>query len=172
MADPADRPGLRRSTILRATPIIALVGLLPLLLGLFTLTRTVSTPLQRCGSVGAFLLEGRTALRVDPDDPPEGATEAQIRDHRAHPCQERAANRARPAATGIVLGLAIITIAGLTETGIRWSLRARLRRHFDAVHPDRDHPVHPETDPDRPDVGDPGTERTDTGRTDAPDLRG
>src|SRR5690625_2502205 len=123
-----EQPRAHRSSLLQATAIAAFLGLIPIPAGLFTLTRPVSTPLQSCGSAGAFLLEGRVDQPVNPSDPPEGVTDEQIRDHLEHPCQERAANRARPAAAAIVAGLAIITVAGLTEVGVRWRRRVTRRR--------------------------------------------
>lgn len=112
---------------LRITATIGFVGLLIALTGLFLLSRPVRTPTQDCGTVGAFLLDGRTNRLVDPNDPPPGVTEDQARDNNAHPCQERAANRARPAAAALVAGTSITIVAGLTEVGFRWRLRTRRR---------------------------------------------
>lgn len=119
------RPEPETPISLRTTAIVGFVGLLLLLVGLFLLSRPVRTPVQDCGTVGAFLLDGRVNRFVDPSDPPPGVTEDQAIDNNTHPCQERAANRARPAAVVLVAGATITTVAGLTEVGFRWRLRSR-----------------------------------------------
>lgn len=120
-----DRSALPRS--IRITPIIAFVGVLLVLVGLLTLTRPVRTPLQDCGAAGAFILDGRVNEFADPNAPPDGLTADQVRANNRHPCQERAANRSRPAAAAIIAGTGAIGAAALAEVGIRWRLRVRRR---------------------------------------------
>lgn len=123
----AHRPAPETPAALRITAIVGFLGLLLVLGGLFLLSRPVRTPVQDCGAAGAFLLDGRMNRFVDPADPPAGVSETDAIDNNTHPCQERAANRARPAAVILVIGTSITVVAGLTEVGLRWRLRNRRR---------------------------------------------
>lgn len=114
----------------RITAAVALVGLLIALGGVFWATRPVRTPMQDCGAAAAFLLDGRVEVRGDPANPPEGVTKAEVEDNNASPCQERSANRARPAAFAMVGGLLLVLVAaafeGIARAGWRAERRGRL----------------------------------------------
>lgn len=123
--DADDQSDVSTPRSLRVTAIVAFIGFLLVVWGLVVVSRPVRTPLQDCGSPAAFLIDGRVHRWVDPSDPPEGVTEAEIAEHDAHPCQERAANRARPAALALIAGLIVIGGAAATEAILRWRLRGR-----------------------------------------------
>lgn len=102
------------------------------LVGTWIATRAVQTPLQDCGVSAAFLLDGRVNLYADPDDPPAGRSQAEVLDNNDRPCQERAANQARPGALLIVAGTALGLGALIVELLLRSRWRARARRSLHA----------------------------------------
>lgn len=127
--DAADAPSARRRRALaRTTAIAALVGAIAVVVGVALASRPVRTPLQDCGAAAAFLLDGRTNVYADPDEPPAGLTPAEVRANNDEPCQERAANRARPAAVLVSAGVVAIGVAALVEALARWRWRVLLRR--------------------------------------------
>ena len=144
-----DRHDRRRRTAAR-TAGVAFVGIVVALAGLVQLVRPLATPVQDCGTAAGFLLHGRPNLYVDPADPPKGVTAAEAEANNALPCQERAANRARPAATAIVVGCLVAVAALLLE----WLLRLRWARA------DRREPPAPAVDPRGPPDAAPGTAPT------------
>ena len=125
----ADRPGVdsvfaRRRRTARTTGVIACVGMVLSLLGVAALIRPLSTPVQDCGTASSFLLRGGANQYVDPADPPKGVTKIEAEANNELPCQERAANRARPAGLLILAGALVTIIALFTE----WILRLRWHR--------------------------------------------
>lgn len=112
----------------RATSRIAAVAALVALLGLVGLMRPVSTPTQDCGLAGAFLLDGRTDVFIDPTDPPEGITAEEAEDNNERPCRARVVDVARVPALALVVGTAVGLVAGLVEVVVRLSARQRARR--------------------------------------------
>lgn len=112
---------LRR--LARVTPAVAVAGVVLALVGLAVAFAPLRTPVQDCGTAGTFLLDGRVDVAVDVAHPPKGVTRAEARSHAADPCQERAADRARPAAMAIFAG----TLAGLAAAAVE--VLARLRWH-------------------------------------------
>jgi uncharacterized membrane protein HdeD (DUF308 family) len=117
--------GLDRTV--RTTSRIAAVAALVALLGLLALLRPVSTPTQDCGLAGAFLLDGRTDVFIDPTDPPEGVTAEQAEDNNERPCRTRVVEVARVPALAVVVGTAVGLVAGLVEVVVRLSARQRAR---------------------------------------------
>lgn len=111
--------------MVRVPAIVAAFGLVIVLGGVFQATRTVETPLQDCGVAAAFLIDGRMNVVADPSNPPDGHTSADVRSNNDKPCQERAANQARPGAVAIVVGLFVISVAALSEVVFRRRLRRR-----------------------------------------------
>lgn len=110
------------------TAWVALAGLVVAFIGMAVLLRPLRTPIQDCGTAIGFLLDGRVDEVANPDDPPEGTTEADVADNNAERCQERAANRARPAGVAVVGGTLIALIAVLVEIIVRWRWRVAARR--------------------------------------------
>ncbi|MCB0977071.1 MAG: hypothetical protein KDB02_06390 [Acidimicrobiales bacterium] len=104
-----------------------MAGIVAVLAGAWMATRTVETPVQDCGVAAVYLLDGRVDVLADPANPPEGLTAAQVKANNAEPCQERAANQARPGALLVLAGTAVGIVAALSETALRW--RWRRRRH-------------------------------------------
>ncbi len=124
------RHALRRRRA-QVTAAVALVGILVSLIGLGLLVRPLATPVQDCGTAASFLLRGGTDVLVDDEHPPRGVTRAEARANNASPCQERAANRARPAATLVVLGVLVALLALMVELvmRVRWHRAdTRIRR--------------------------------------------
>ncbi|MCB0971190.1 MAG: hypothetical protein KDA97_06685 [Acidimicrobiales bacterium] len=117
---------------LRATAIVATVGVVVAIAGLLLLLRPVTTPVQDCGTALGFLLDGRTNTFADPADPPDGLTEAEVTDNNERPCRVRVADTARPGAIAFVAGMALAIVALLVEAVARGSSwlrrRARARR--------------------------------------------
>ncbi|QXC59868.1 hypothetical protein KSP35_15985 [Aquihabitans sp. G128] len=126
-AHPAAPAGQRAVT---ATAVVATIGIVVALLGLFAGTRPLHTPTQDCGTAASFLLDGRVNELVDPSSPPKGTTKAEAEDNNATPCQERAANRARPAGAVVVAGTGAALVALFTELVLRWRLRRRANRRW------------------------------------------
>lgn len=120
----------RRPTAVRVTAWVALAGLVVAFIGMAVLLRPLRTPIQDCGTAAGFLLDGRVDQVANPDDPPEGATKADVLDNNAERCQERAANRARPAGAAVVGGTLIALIAVLVEVIVRWRWRVASRRIY------------------------------------------
>lgn len=111
---------------------IAAAGILLALLGTWIAVQRVETPLQDCGVAAAYLLDGRVDVYGDPDDPPAGRTAAEVIDNNERPCQERAANQARPGAILVVAGTGVALLAALVEVLLRWRWRARTRNSLRA----------------------------------------
>ena len=97
----------RRPLAVTVTAWVALLGLVVAAVGAVVLLLPLSTPTQNCGTSAGFLLDGRVNVFVDPEAPPAGITKADALDNNAKPCQERAANRARPAGIAVVGGALI-----------------------------------------------------------------
>ncbi len=117
--------------LLRATAVIATVGVVVALLGLVLLLVPVSTPTQDCGTSIGFLLEGRVNELVSETDPPRGVTPAEAKANNATPCRERVAGRTKPAA--VLLGAGLVSAIGATlfEAALRttaWMKRRRTAR--------------------------------------------
>lgn len=118
--------------LLRATAVIATIGVVVALAGLVLLLRPVTTPTQDCGTSLAFLLEGRDNEFVSETDPPAGITKAEAKANNATPCRERVAERTEPAAVLLVAGLVSALLATTTEVAVRniaWWKRSRAARH-------------------------------------------
>lgn len=120
----------RRPTSVTVTAWVALAGLVVAFIGIGVLLLPLRTPLQDCGTAAGFLLDGRVDEVANPDDPPAGTTKADVLDNNATRCQERAANRARPAGMAVVGGTLVGLVAVLAEAGMRWRLRAADRRSY------------------------------------------
>ena len=110
--------------LVRATAVVGFVGVLVALAGVALGLRPLSTPTQDCGTAASFLLRGRVNVYVDPANPPEGTTRAEAEANNAEPCQERAANRAKPAGALVVGG----TLVGIVALLVEWVVRLRLHR--------------------------------------------
>lgn len=108
------------SRAVRVTAIVALVGVLVALLGLFLGTRPLTTPTQDCGTPATFLLRGKQNVFVDPGNPPQGTTKAEAKANNDTPCQERAFNRALPAGILLVGGTLVALIALIVEWAVRF----------------------------------------------------
>lgn len=124
---PATAEAPRPTGILRATAIIATIGVVVALLGLGLMFLPVQTPTQDCGTAIGFLLDGRVNELVSPTDPPKGTTPAEAKANNANPCRSRVADRTKPAAVLFGAGLVAAVGAAGTEIGIRttWWLRRR-----------------------------------------------
>ncbi|WP_421117963.1 hypothetical protein ACE2AJ_11130 [Aquihabitans daechungensis] len=117
--------------LLRATAVIATIGVVVALLGLVLLLRPVSTPTQDCGTSLAFLLDGRVNEFVSESDPPPGVTAAEAKANNDEPCRDRVAERTKPAAVLLGAGLVAAIGAAVVETAVRttaWVRRRRARR--------------------------------------------
>lgn len=114
-------PGAR---LVRATAIVGLVSVLVALVGVGLALRPLSTPTQDCGTPASFLLRGKVNVYVDPENPPEGTSRAEAEANNAEPCQERAANQAKPAGILVVGG----TLVGVAALLVEWMVRFRLHR--------------------------------------------
>jgi len=102
------------------TVVVAALGLLVALGGIWWGTRPLSTPVQDCGTSFSFLLDGRLNVFVqDPANPPEGITTEEAQANNADPCQERAANRARPAGALAIGGTLVGAAAAAVDLGVR-----------------------------------------------------
>lgn len=130
-SDPDPRHGAPpRTGLVRVAPVVALVGVLVALVGVALVSRPLSTPTQDCGTALTFLLDGEPNQWVSVDDPPEGVTSDQARDNNDHPCQERAANQARPAAALVFVGTFVGVTAAASEVVVRiLDRRATRSRH-------------------------------------------
>ena len=124
---PAPKP---RTGLLRIAPVVALVGIVVALMGIGLVSRPLSTPTQDCGTALTFLLDGEPNQWVSVENPPDGVTADQARANNDHPCQERAANQARPAAVLVFLGTLVALTAAITEAVTRNLDR---RRHIRAL---------------------------------------
>jgi hypothetical protein len=130
--------------------VIATIGVVVALLGIGILLLPVSTPTQDCGTSIGYLLDGRVDQFVSKDDPPTGITPAEAKANNANPCRDRVADRAKPAAVLIGVGLLVALGAALAETVIRLVRRAkRGRAHTTSGVPPSDDPIDP-TAPDSP----------------------
>ena len=114
----------RRARRLEATAVLATLGVVVALIGLALSARPLATPTQDCGTAFTFLVAGRVNEFVDPGNPPTGVTRAEAEANNAEPCQERAANRAVPAAVAVVAGTGL----GLLAAGLEALFRLRLGR--------------------------------------------
>lgn len=112
-------PRLARTGVVRATALVATIGVLSAVVGIALLARTVHTPLQDCGTVYGFLRYGRTDVLADPANPPKGVSRAQVEATNAKPCRPRVAERARPSAALILGGTAAALAALLAEATTR-----------------------------------------------------
>lgn len=117
-----------RTGLLRVAPLVALLGVVAALVGVGLVLRPLSTPTQDCGTALTFLLDGEPNQWVSVDDPPEGVTPEQARDNNEHPCQERAANQARPAAALAFVGTFVALVAAISEIAVRIADRRRQHR--------------------------------------------
>lgn len=119
--------------LVRLTAWSAAIGLLLTLAGAWVATRTVATPVQDCGVAAAFLLDGRVDVIADPENPPAGLTAEQVEENNDSPCQERAANQARPGLLLVISGVGLGLVAFATETLTRWRWRRKRVRaeHID-----------------------------------------
>ncbi len=122
---PSSPAGPRRSRAVRATAVIALLGVLVALAGAALAALPLRTPTQDCGTALTFLLDGRMNQFVDPASPPAGTTRAEAEANNAEPCQERAANRARPAGALLVGGTLVALVALAVEVVVRLSAHRR-----------------------------------------------
>lgn len=129
--EPTPTPRLHAITVLVAT-----LGVLVAVAGLFMGTRPLSTPTQDCGTSFSFLLDGRVNRYVDPSSPPEGITAGEAESNNDEPCQERAADRARPAGALVVGGTIAAAAAAIVDLSVRGVRRYRAT-HVPSVH----HPV-------------------------------
>jgi hypothetical protein len=118
----------RPTGIVRATPVIATIGVLVALVGFALLLRPVETPVQDCGTAVGFLLDGRVNVFADPSAPPDGLSEAEVLDNNERPCRVRAADAARPALLLVIAGTVSAVgavVAELVVRGLRWRRRHR-----------------------------------------------
>ena len=109
----AGRPGPTRFQ--RTTAIIATVAVAVAALGMLALLRPISTPAVDCGTSLAVLLDGRPNQYVDPNDPPEGVTEAEAKANNEEPCRDRVADAARPAVLAVAVGTVVALVALIAE---------------------------------------------------------
>ncbi len=103
------------------------MAVLVALAGLFLGTRPLATPTQDCGTPFTFLLRGRLDEFHDPAQPPPGATSAEVEANNSEPCQQRAADRARPAAIVMVGATTVGAGAALVDLGVRGTRWYRAR---------------------------------------------
>lgn len=115
------------------TVAVATVAVVVALVGLVWGTRPLQTPTQDCGTSFSFLLDGRVDEFVDPANPPAGITAADAEANNAEPCQERAADRARPAGALVVGGTLLAATAAVVDLGAR-GLRWYRNTHMPPVH--------------------------------------
>lgn len=108
-----------RTGLLRVAPMVAIVGILVAVIGVGLVLRPLSTPTQDCGTALTFLLDGEPNQWVDVNDPPDGVTPEQAQANNDHPCQERAANQARPAAVLVAGGTLAALLAAIAEITAR-----------------------------------------------------
>jgi hypothetical protein len=126
---PETRPALPSArSLLGITAIVATVGVAAVLLGIGLALRTVHSPIQDCGTVAGFLLDGRSDRQVDPGDPGDGIPRAAAEAALEKGCRSRVADAA--AAPGYLMagGLVVAVLAGATEVVDR-SWRRHRRRH-------------------------------------------
>ncbi len=126
---PASPDVAGRSRLAAVTVVVATVGVVIALIGVVWGTRPLQTPTQDCGTAFSFLLDGRLNVFVDPNDPPSGVTPADAEANNQEPCQERAANRARPAGALAVGGTLLATAAAAVDVSartVRWYRRDRM----------------------------------------------
>jgi len=117
-AAPPARPA--HTGLLRATAVIATIGVVVALVGVAILLLPVQTPTQDCGTSLGYLLDGRVDVLVSETDPPAGITPAEAKANNANPCRERVADRTKPAAVLIGAGLVAALGAALVEGTIRF----------------------------------------------------
>lgn len=132
---PARRAGGSARRAVTVTAAVALAGVLLATLGIVLAARPVHTPTQDCGSAAAFLMRGDVDELVDPDDPPAGITAAEARNNNDTPCQERAANQARPGGFLVAGGTALAVASLLAEVVVRLRHRRRGARTADPASP-------------------------------------
>ena len=122
---PDDDPTFpRRRRVARVVGAVAFGAIIIALLGVALLLRPLATPVQDCGTAASFLLRGGANQYADPDRPPKGVTRDEALANNANPCQEQAANRARPAMV-LVLGGVLTAVVALV---VEWVLRIRWHR--------------------------------------------
>ena len=123
------QPGSSRRTprVHAVTALLATFGVVVACFGLYRGLQPVATPSQDCGTAFGFLMRGELNEYVDPAAPPKGVTAAEAEANNAEPCQERAAQRAKPAAGVAVAGILFAFVASLTDLGVRarrwWRVR-------------------------------------------------
>ena len=120
VADVSPAAPVPGSRAVRVTAIVALVGILVALVGLFLGTRPLATSTQDCGTPATFLLRGKQNVFVDPGNPPKGTNKAEAEANNDTPCQERAFNRALPAGILVVGGTLVALISLLAEFAVRF----------------------------------------------------
>ncbi|CAN5519080.1 hypothetical protein BH10ACT1_BH10ACT1_06620 [soil metagenome] len=135
---------------MKITAVVATLGIVIALVGIGLASRPLSTPSQDCGTAVSFLLGGRLNEFVDPGNPPKGVTRAEAEDNNADPCQERAANQARPAGVLVLLGALVALAALLTEFSARYRLHRKAGRAWAASQMNQARPAVPGPFADRP----------------------
>lgn len=125
----ASAPARPRPTgVLRATAVVATLGVVVALLGLGLLLRPVTTPLQDCGTTLRFLLDGGVNEYANPDEPPRGLTADEVRSNNERPCRVRVADAAQVPLVMFAAGLVVSTAAAVAELSVRgWRWRQRRR---------------------------------------------
>lgn len=118
----------RRRGVLRATAVVATVGVLVALVGVVVLALPVHAPLQDCGTTFTYLFDGKVDTLGDPAKPPKGHSSADVRANNAKTCHDRVVDKAKPAAVLLLGGLAVALAATATEMAARWRLSRRDRR--------------------------------------------
>lgn len=125
---PSSAPARAANRPPRWAPIVACLGLVLAAAGFVIGLQPLDTPVQDCGTAFGFLLDGRIDVIADPAAPPNGLRADQVEAANANRCQERAGNRARPALTMIVVGVAIGLTAASGEAIWRRVIHSRARR--------------------------------------------
>ncbi len=101
--------------LLRVTALIAAIGVVVALVGAGLFLRPIQTPTQDCGTVAAFLLQGRSDAPADPDH------------HPTKPCSERVADAVGPGA--VLVGAGVVAALGALMVEVVARNLARRRRN-------------------------------------------
>jgi hypothetical protein len=129
MNDRPPRPDLPPATsLLGLTAIVATAGVVVMLIGLGLALRTVHSPIQDCGTVAGFLLDGRSDRLVDPSDPDDGITRSAAEAAIRRGCHERVTDAAKAPGVLMAGGLVVAVLGAGTEVVDR-SWRRHRRRH-------------------------------------------
>lgn len=135
MNDRPAHPDLPPATsLLGITAIVATAGVVALLVGLGLALRTVHSPVQDCGTVAGFLLDGRSDRVVDPGDPKDGITRAAAEAAIARGCRARVADAAK-APGYLMAGGLVVAVLGAGVEVVDRSWRRHRRRHPRRVNP-------------------------------------